>query len=200
MLDDTNQDSDMDENKGESTGDSSPSENQETVPIGRFKEVYGQKKELERKLAEKEGQKGEATPDASKEVQAKTYLKSLLKETLAEEKEAQTQAEKKAQTEFEDNVNDQLSLHTSVKRTDFVKFLEDSGDDYSSVEAAMRGYMKINETAVSAAEKAKKDKDGKPGMPKSDTSGGESEGPPATDKGKSLWEIAQDAARALNKK
>ena len=73
-------------------GDSSSSEIEDTqsgekmIPESRFKEVYGQMKNLEREittLKSKESGSG-LTEEQQKELQAKEYLKSLLKETLSE--------------------------------------------------------------------------------------------------------------------
>lgn len=194
-MEDFDQDANQQDDSSTSNGE------EQMIPQSRFKEVYGKMKELEREIsglreAKKEGGLSE---EQTKELQAKTYLKNLLKETLAEERSRETQEEKEELAQFKDEVNELLSIHTDVKRDDFLTFLEEEGDDYSSLAAAMRGYKKGNEKEKAGGEKAKQDLSRKPKLPSSEGSGG-STYDPDKDKGKSLWQIAQEAAAEFSKK
>lgn len=189
------------------TDDSSTSEakveekKEQFVPESRFKEVYGKMKELERDLSTlREGKKeGTLTEDQQAELKAKEYLKGLLKETLAEEKSNASQAESQELEKFKSEVSEALSIHSDVKKDDFLSFLEKEGDDYSSVESAMRGYKRLLEKEKDGTEKAKKDLSKKPSLPSSEGSGYNPNKFP-DDKGKSLWQIAQEAAAEFSKK
>lgn len=175
----------------------------EMVPKEQFNKVYGKMKDFERKLTELEkGKKeGTLTPEQEKEFQAKTYLKNLLKETLDETQKERDARERADLESFKTEVEEVLDANTDVKREDFMKFLEEDGDDYSSVAAAIKGYKRLHETAEDAADKAKKGEQRKPRMPKSEGEGSEPRDYEKEDKGKSLWQVAQDAAREfMNKK
>lgn len=203
-MDDANEQYPLDAD-GEDVGagdDSSSSEIDKTVPETRFKEVYGKMKELEREIGTLRDTKkeGNLTENQSKELQAKEYLKGLLKETLEEEKRASESKEQAELAKFKEDVNSVLEIHTDVKRDDFLKFIEEEGDDYASIAAAMKGYKRLHETAKDASEKAKQNLSKKPGLPRSEGSGGEKTNYADSDKGKTLWQIAQEAAAGISKK
>ena len=208
-MDDVNEQYPLDGDTGDVTtqDDSSSSEGNEegeekVIPESRFREVYGKMKNLEREITTlKEGKKeGTLTEEQSKELQAKQYLKGLLKETLEEEKTAVETREKEQLESFKEQVNSILDVHTDVKKGDFLKFLEDEGDDYASIAAAMKGYKRLHETAKEASEKTKKDLSKKPGLPSSEGSGGGKTNYADSDKGKSMYQIAQEAAAEFFKK
>lgn len=183
-------------------GSSSDAKTDQHVPYDRFKEVNDQKRELEQRVEELQQQKSSGTlsPEEQKELQAKEYLGKLLDERIEARNKATADAEKAEQKKFENDVSDVLSAHTDVKRSDFVAFLEKEGDDYSSVASAMKGYLRLGETAKEAAEKAKDNQERKPKMPNSEGAGGGSFAePPEADKSKSFWEVAQDAMRGVKK-
>lgn len=186
-----------------SAGESSPPQPSEKfVPESRFKEVYGQMKTLEREISslKEQKQEGTLTEDQQKELQAKTYLKGLLKETLAEQEKEVSTKETQELSEFEEELSGVLSVHSDVKKNDFLVFLEKEGDDYSSLEAAVRGYKRLNETAQQASDKAKRDALKKPSIPFSEGArSGSNENYPDDSK-KSLWQIAQEAIRESSKK
>lgn len=171
------------------------------VPESRFKEVYGKMKDLEREIGTlREGKKeGTLTDDQQAELKAKEYLKGLLKETLAEEKSTQSQTEKAALEKFQEDVEDALSLHSDVKKDEFLDFLEKDGDDYSSIAAAMKGYKRLMEKEKEGSEKTKQNISKKPSLPSSEGIGYNPNKYP-DDKGKSLWQIAQEAAAGMSKK
>lgn len=197
------------ESNDSSEGESSPPEKEEKdeekkeqfVPESRFKEVYGKMKELERDVSTlREGKKeGTLTEEQTAELKAKEYLKGLLKETLAEEKSRETQSEKAEIEKFETDVKEVLSIHSDIKKEDFLDFLEKDGDDYSSIAAAMKGFKRLLEKEKDGTEKAKKDLSKKPSLPSSEGSGYNPNKYP-DDKGKSLWQIAQEAAAEHLKK
>lgn len=195
----------LDENteESQSSDESSTSESTEQmIPESRFKEVYGKMKDLEREIGTlKEGKReGTLTEDQQKELQAKEYLKGLLKETLSEQERTKQEQEQQELKEFKDKVETVLSIHTDVKKDDFLKFLEEEGDDYASVDAAMKVYKRLSETAKDASEKAKQSISKKPKLPSSEGTSGGSIDYAEADKGKSMWQIAQEAAKELSKK
>ena len=173
----------------------------EVIPASRFKEVYRQMKEAERKLEAHEQPKDDKTA-GDKEAQARNYLKGLTKEALAEAKREQAEAEANDYAKFQDEVKEVLDINTDVKKQEFLTFLEKEGDDYSSVEAAMKVFKRLAETAKDASDKARKSIAVKPGLPKSEGMGGEKskEEIQEADKGKSLHQIAQEAIRESTQK
>lgn len=192
----------------QSLDDSSTSEadertfvSEKMIPESRFNEVYGKMKTLEREIGTlKEGKRdGTLTEDQQRELQAKEYLKGLLKETLSEQERTKQEQEQQEAREFKDKVDSILAIHTDVKKDDFLKFLEEEGDDYASVDAAMKVYKRFSETAKDASEKAKQSISKKPKLPSSEGTGG-SVDYAESDKGKTMWQIAQEAARELSKK
>lgn len=186
----------------QSSDDSSSSQQDgKMIPEQRFNQVYGKMKVLEREISTlKEGKReGNLSEEQTKELQAKEYLKGLLKETLEEEKSHQSKAQKEELEKFQDEVNDVLSIHTDIKKQDFLEFLEKDGDDYSSIPSAMKGYKRLLEKENTGAEKAKQNLSKKPSLPSSEGSGGAPtlhEG----DKNKSMWQIAQEAAAEYTRK
>ena len=169
------------------------------IPETRFNQVYGQMKTLEKEITQlKEGKKeGTLSDEQQKELQAKTYLKGLLKETLDEQEKSKTQKEQEETQKFKSDVDEVLTIHTDVKKDDFLQFLEKEGDDYTSVASAMKSYKKIAELSKDA-DKAKS-KDGKPNLPAHEGGGGQAYDH-EKDKGKSLWQIAEEAQKELAKK
>ncbi len=188
--------------ESQSLDESSTSEaSEKMIPESRFNEVYGKMKTLEREIGTlKEGKRdGTLSEDQQKELQAKEYLKGLLKETLSEQERTKQEQEQQEVREFKDKVETVLAIHTDVKKDDFLKFLEEEGDDYASVDAAMKVYKGLSETAKDASEKAKQSISKKPKLPSSEGTGG-SVDYAESDKGKTMWQIAQEAARELSKK
>ncbi len=188
--------------ESQSLDESSTSEaSEKMIPESRFNEVYGKMKTLEREIGTlKEGKRdGTLSEDQQKELQAKEYLKGLLKETLSEQERTKQEQEQQEVREFKDKVETVLAIHTDVKKDDFLKFLEEEGDDYASVDAAMKVYKRLSETAKDASEKAKQSISKKPKLPSSEGTGG-SVDYAESDKGKTMWQIAQEAARELSKK
>jgi len=171
-----------------------------TVPYERFKEVNDKLHEVGAKVAEleKKGSSG-LTPEQEKELQAKTYLKNLQKETFAEIEKEKQEAQAQEQRDFEKSFNEALAANVDVKREDFKKFLEENGDDFATVTSAMKHFKTIDKATKESYEKAKSDLTGKPRSPANEGMGGGMERP-AEDKGKSIYEIAQEAVAALRKK
>ena len=183
-------------------GNPIPFVEEKTVPYERFHEVIEKTHELENQIKELKEQKATnkgISPEQEKELQAKTYLKNLLRETLSEQESAKKQEDEREAREFKQNVDEVLSANADVKRSDFVKFLETKADSYGvkSVHGAMQIFRDLNNLSREAAEKAKKDIAAKPGMPKSEGDG--AKGYRETDKGKPIWQIAEEAKKELRK-
>ena len=170
------------------------------------KQLHARATRAEAKLKEIEGEiqglkgKSEPTAEDKRELEAKQYLKNLLKETLKEEKDTEAQAKAKEEETFGNEVNNILAINTDVKRADFLKFIEDKAESYGieSIEGAMRLYKDLGNITKETSDKTKKDILGKPKLPQSEGDG-ISKTPP-DDKGKSLWQIAQEAIQGLSKK
>ncbi|MFH1328143.1 MAG: hypothetical protein ABIH76_04785 [Candidatus Bathyarchaeota archaeon] len=150
-------------------GDPSAPEEQ-TVPKGRFDEVYKKHKETEEELQTLKAEKGETlTPEQQKERQAKTFLKGLVKEQLEEEAKERKAAETQEQKEFESNVDDVLAVNTTIDRQVFLKFIEDNSDKYgiTTVTGAMKLYKDLNKIKDETVEQTKENLAAKPKLPKS---------------------------------
>lgn len=174
---------------------------EQSVPYNRFKEVNDKKNELEARIAELEGKKndGGLTAEQQKELQAKQVLAKMFDEHLANREKTAKEAEAREQREFEEQVKNELAANTEVKRAEFVKFLEDNGDDFSTVASAMKFYKTLDAAQKEAYNKAKGELTGKPALPKHEGGKGEVDYR-EEDKGKSLWEIAHNAIAGQGKK
>jgi hypothetical protein len=171
----------------------------QTVPIGRFEEVYGKMKDLEQEISSLKFQgkeKGGLSAEQEKELAAKTYLKNLLKETLEEEKKGQAEQEIKEQKEFEQEVADILIVNSDVKKKDFLDFIDKNSEEFGieSVNGAMKLYRHLETVKKSAAEEERK----KPGMPAHEGGAARIE-PKAEDKDKSFSEITNEIHKELRK-
>ena len=190
----------MDEKKEIITPDEDEKEeDKQTVPLSRFQEVYREKKELEEKISSLETKKadGTITSDEKKELEAKNYLKNLFKEVSKEEQEETKKAERIELESFNKEIEEIITLNPDVKKADFLKFIEVEADKYDikSVNGAMSLYRKLEDVSKSASEKTKKDISSKPKLPTHEGGGGET----YDDKGKSLYQIANEAKKELNK-
>lgn len=188
----------------EATTDSSTETTEEkTVPYSRFREVNEKMRDLETEIQSLKTQKAEdgLTPAQTQELQAKQYLKNLLKETIEEEKKTTEEMERQQQQIFEKEVDRVLSLHSNVKKDDFLKFIEEKGDEYgiTSVSGAMKLYKDLQAIKEETSEKTKRSLSSKPSLPKSEGSGGQ-QYQEFSDKHKSLRQIAEEAIRELSKK
>jgi hypothetical protein len=184
----------------ESDDSSKSEEKEQTVPLKRFQEVYGEKKELESRIAELQTKKSDEglSPEEKKELDAKQYLEKLINTTLDERDKSQSEKEKREQKEFEESVSNILLVNPDVKKSEFLKFVEEKADIYGikGVEGAMKLYRDINNLSKTVSEKTKEDLKKKPNLPKSDTSMS-TESRPDSDKGKSLSQIANEIASGL---
>lgn len=184
----------------ETPAESSPEKPEQTVPYERFKEVNDALKTVKEEIESLKNQKNETglSEEQKKELEAKQYLKKILTETLEErEKETKSKQEQELK-EFKGQVDDVLDLNPDVKRSDFEKFLEDEGDDFSSVKSAMKQFRKVNNLSKEVAEKTKKEIEAKPGLPSHE--GGEGKKTYPDDQNKSLRQIAEEIGRDLDKK
>jgi len=182
----------------EETPTEEPSPAEKTVPYSRFKEVNEKAKELEQKL---ETAKTSTTPQAkTKEEQAEEYLSKLTEKALDKREAAQKAAQAKEKKEFNAEVDDLLSVHTDVKKDEFLKFMEENGDKYGvkSVKGAMSLYKDLVVLKKNTAEETKDSLSKKPGLPKSEGIPGS--GKTYDDKGKTLEQIKEEAIAELESK
>jgi hypothetical protein len=175
-------------------------EKEQTVPLSRFQEVYGELKEVKSRVEELQEKKSteSLSPEEKKELDAKQYLQKLIEETIDNRTKVQTKKEQQEQRDFEESVNNILLVNPDVKKDDFLKFVEEKANIYNiqGVEGAMKLYRDLNNLSKTVSEKTKEDLKKKPNLPKSDTSAG-SESRPTSDKGKSLSQIANEIASGL---
>jgi DnaJ-domain-containing protein 1 len=179
--------------------DSSPEE-EKTVPYERFKEVYGEVKTLKEEIASikqsAETQSGGLTPAQKQELEAKEYLAKMIDERMSESEAKKAKAAEEEQKNFEEELKNVLELNSSVDKDKFLNFLENEADEYGdiSVKGAMAIYKKLNDTSKEAQETVKRNLASKPKMPSSDGKGGEVT---YDDKGKSFYQIAEEAKKSL---
>jgi len=174
----------------------------ETVPINRFKEVYRREKETAKELSDLRKDKAEPKTEAqTKEVEAKSYLKGLLKEVRDEEKVQQDGIDSQEQRDHEEKVEETLEANPDVKRSDFLKFMEDKSSEYelTSVKGAMKVFKDLQSTSKETAEQTKKEEARKPSHPKSEGAAVDSAAP-TDDSKKSFAEITQEAIKSADVK
>ena len=175
-------------------------EEEKTVPYSRFKEINEQKKIAEQERDSlKKTTPPELTAEQQKEKQAKDYLKGLTKEVLAEEKKVAKEAETQEQKKFEDEVSDILAVNTDIEKDDFLKFIEESGDEFgiTSVKGAMALYKKLDKVKTETEGKTKEDLAKKPNLPKTEGTKPVKE---VDDSDKSFQEVVNDEMRGLEDK
>lgn len=176
-----------------------PSKNAEdkTVPYHRFKEINDKVHNLEEQLKSYDKAKNETGKINDQETQAREYLQKLLEETLDKKEKMRIEMESKEQAQFESEVKEILEINSDVKESDFLKFLEEKADDYGvqNIAGAMKLYRDLNNLEKESVKKAKADLTGKPKLPSNEGPGGSS-GAPESDKGKTIYQIAQEAAKA----
>ena len=119
-----------------------------------------------------------------------------MKETLKEMNESTASEEAKVQADFEKELETVLELNSSVDKDKFVKFLEEEADNYevSSVKGAMAIFKKLNNATEEGKEAAKEMLSKKPNLPSPDGGMGK---PSYEDKGKSFYQIAEEAKKSL---
>lgn len=178
--------------KVDTAGNPIPFVEEKTVPYSRFKEVNDKMNELAeqiKSLTEKKDA-GTISPDEKKELEAKQYLEKITRESLTKIEQEKKDKETEELKAFEKNVNELLEIHSNVKRDDFLKFLEEEGDDFSTLDSAMKHYLKNSE-------KKETDKAKKPSLPSNEGGGSRIE---AVDDGKkSLRQISEEIIRSIGK-
>lgn len=191
-----------DEIKNDGTIVPSEEEKKNGVPYERFKEVNDKMRSYEKEIQsiKDKGGAGSQEEIKSKEAEARTYLKGLLNETLQEKETERTKVEEQEYNTFRTNVNDILSVNADVERDKFLKFIEEEADEYgvSSVESAMKLYRRMNNLEKEATEKGKKDVNKKPSSPNSTAEPNKEV--VQDDSKKSIWQIAEEVIRGLDKK
>jgi len=194
--------------EGETTTEETSTEEkveEQKVPYSRFKEVYDKSKKVDelsaenQRLKEKKDDTG-LSEEEQKELKAELYLKNLTKKVLKEEREETERQKAQEDRKFVEEVDDMVALNPEVKRTEFVKFLEEEVDELgiTSVSGAMKAFKKLNSIKKEVAEETKEKINEKPGLPKSSTSQSQVDYT-KEDKNKSLAQIAQEAKKSLIK-
>lgn len=186
--------------KLDESGQSIPFVEEQTVPIGRFNEVYKKTKELEEEIGTLKTKPGEQlTPEQQKEQQAKSYLKNLVKEEREEAEKAIKETEAKEQKDFESEVDDILAIHTDVSKDEFLKFVEEKGDEYGvkSVKGAMKLFKDLGKLKTDTEEETKENINKKPDLPKSE--GTSPSKTPPDDSEKTYQQVVDEELRATEK-
>ncbi|KKN59578.1 hypothetical protein LCGC14_0540410, partial [marine sediment metagenome] len=175
--------------------ESSTSE-QNTVPQHRFAEKVEEVKELEEKVStlEKDAP-GKLTPEQEKEQQAKEYLTGLMKEELDKRDTAKKEADTVEERKFNQDVQDALDENQDAKKADFLKFVEEQGDNFTSVKSAMSFYKQLGSTAKDAKAEGQEEERSKPDLPSSEGETEEITEAPEEDKNKSFRQVIAEAMR-----
>ena len=178
----------------EETPEGEPSTPEQTVPIGRFNEVYKKTKELEEKIGTLNTDKEVLTPEQQKEKQAEEYLSKLTEKVLEKREAAKKDADAKEQSKFEEEVDDVLAVHTDVKREEFLKFVKTKSDEYGvkSVKGAMKLYKDLGKLKSETEDELKDNLSKKPNLPRSE---GASPKTPPDDSGKTYEQIQREVER-----
>jgi len=148
-----------------------PSTPEQTVPIGRFNEVYKKTKELEEKIGTLKSSDGEQlTPEQQKERQAEEYLSKLYDKVIDKRETAAKATKAKEQEEFETEIDDVLAIHTDVNKDEFLKFVKTKSDEYGvkSVKGAMKLYKDLGKLKSETEDEVKDNFSKKPNLPKSE--------------------------------
>jgi len=129
--------------------------------------------------------------EEKKEKSARDYLKGLLKEELAEVKRQEEESDRALEEEIS-NVN---ALYPDFNKTEVLKVMDEF--KIANVETAYNAWKKMNRVVEETKEKTKKEIISKPKSPSAvKTSDGlSSKFTEDSIKGKSLWELAEEAKR-----
>jgi hypothetical protein len=186
-------------NKGDNTPDS--------VPYERFQEVVENKNnyktqlnELNSKIKELE-QKNTLSGNEKKELNDNKDIASKIEEILENREKRKIEKEKIEQRKFENDVEKELDVYPDVKKTEFLKFMENEADEYGikDVSGGMKLFRKLNDLTEKTKDEAKKEILSKPYMPRSEGTGGQKADTSKEDKGKSLSQIAGDIIQSMKK-
>ncbi len=199
-----------DVNKEETSAEESSTEakTEEAVPYDRFKEVVDERnqartdlsKSLDNETPKTEQPQTGLTEAQQQEQQAQKYIDDRAEAKVNEILEKRTAAETKEQVEFDSALQNQLDLNPSIKKDDFLKFIEDKADSYGvkGVAGAMALYKDLKMATTEGADEKAKDIASKPGLPQHE--GGAAEGgTPEADTSKSLSEIAEEVTSEMDR-
>ena len=204
MLDETYEGETSEGEHSSEVGDDSQTSTEEsstsgkTVPVGRFNEVYKENKELSAKL--KESQKEDTSTQTDSEKKAEDYLRGLFNKIQEENKSAETTAEKEEQRQFNEDLDNTLSVHTNVDRAEFKTFIEEKSESFgfSSVENAMNVYLEMNNIAKETEEQTKDNISQKPSLPRNE--GSAPSNTEHDDSEKSIFQIGEELAQEAESK
>jgi hypothetical protein len=171
-----------------------PQEGQ-TVPYSRFKEVNDERKELLAKVGEPDKEDPPVPAgNENREAEAKEYLSGLVKDTLEQQKKDAAAAKTAEEQRISREIDDALDVHTDVKRVDFKKFYDKEGKDFSSVDAAISNFKKLQ--GIAKKEEEDRGKDGRPKVPSNEGGGTPKEPYDVSDK--SMDQIAEESIKEFN--
>src|SRR3990167_9824496 len=172
-----------------------------SVPYSRFKEVNDKMNSMKERIDSLQNtSKGrDLTPKEQEELNAKSYLRNMLKDVLTEEERTKNEAEAKEVATFNSEVDSILEFNSEIKRNDFIDFIEKNSEKYGieSVKGAMALYKDLNQVKAKAKDEGKKEVLNKPKFPSGD--GGIAAKGNYDVKGKSIYDIAREAADELSK-
>ncbi len=188
---------------------STEAKTEEAVPYDRFKEVVDERnqarddlsKSLDKETPTEEQPQTGLTETQQAEQQAQKYIddraRVQVEEILGERDAAETQE----QADFDSQLQNQLDLNPSVKKDDFLKFIEERADSYgvSDVAGAMALYKDLKMATTEGADEKAADIASKPGLPQHE-GGTAPSGPPEGDADKgSASDIAEEITAGLDR-
>ena len=172
------------------------SASEQTVPYDRFKEVNDSKKELEEKVSTLEKDAPEKlTPKEEAEKQAKDYISGLVAEELTKKETAKKEADTTEERKFNQDVQDALDENQDAKKADFLKFVDEQGENFTSVKSAMSFFKQLGSTAKDAKAEGQEEERSKPDLPSSEGETVELTEAPKEDANKSFRQVIAEAMR-----
>ncbi len=176
------------------------SASEQTVPYNRFKEVNDSKKELEEEVSTlKKEAPDKLTPEQEKEKQAAEYLSGLVSKELEKRDTTAKETTAKEEREFNQDVQDALDENQDAKKADFLKFVDEQGDNFTSVKSAMSFYKQLGSTAKDAKAEGQEEERSKPDLPSSEGETVEMTEAPAEDSSKSMRQVISELIRGAGK-
>lgn len=163
---------------------------EKTVPYSRFQDVNKKMRDLEDEV---ESLKKESTKETTTEDKETKSEEQKIKDVLSKLASEKSDKEKSEQRQFERQVDDTLELNPSIKRADFLKFMEEKAETYGI--KSVEGGIKLFKDLGNVKEETKP---GDKALPKSEGFG--DKGTSYDVEGKSMNEIIEDSIKDGNLK